>query len=68
MKPEIDPDEVATDLMLWHARHITSLEIRNAIGDHDGSADLSPEEFDTLISQVQVLIDTADITIDTGAA
>ena len=64
MTPEIDPDEVATDLMLWHARHITRLEIRNAIGDFDGSADLSESEFDALIAQVDHLIETADITID----
>lgn len=64
--PAIDPVEVAHALMLDAARSVTNRQIRNAIGDHDGSADLSRDETAALIADVQHLIYTAEITIDTG--
>lgn len=53
--------ELAPDLMLWHARSVTHLEIKNAVGD---VADLTPEERDELCGRITMAIETADITID----
>lgn len=64
----IDPIEVAHVLMLDAARSVTDRQIHNAIGDHEGSADLSSGEFADLIAQVRHEIYTAEITINTGAA
>lgn len=64
----IDPVKVAHDLMLDAARNVTTRQIRNAIGDHDGSANLSNDDTAALIADVQYLIETAEITIDTGEA
>lgn len=62
--PDIDPAEIAVEQMLLAARNVSEQEIRNAIGDCAGSADLTGDETDELVKQVRDLIDTADIEID----
>lgn len=61
--PDIDPVEVAHGLMLDAARSVTDRQIRNAIGDYEGSADLTSGECADLIAQVQHEIETADVEI-----
>lgn len=63
--PGIDPAELAGGLMLDAARNVTERQIRNAIGDCAGSADLTEDETGELVQQIRDLIDTSDITIDT---
>jgi hypothetical protein len=61
--PDIDPIEVAHDLMLDKARSISRLEVRNALGDFPEAGGLTDDEFDALIQAVRDEIETADIEI-----
>jgi hypothetical protein len=57
--------EMAADLMLFHARSITPLEVRNAFEDYEACPDLGTPEAQALIDAVLNAIETADIDITT---
>lgn len=58
--------QMAADLMLWHARSVTRLEVFNAFEDYENCPDLKTPEADALADAVLQSIETADIEITTS--
>ena len=60
--------QMATDLMLLHARSITDREVLNAFEDYTECPDLGTPEADALVKQVLGLVETADIDVTVAGA